>query len=98
MRARGSTRFVLVRGVGLFGGSFAIAASCAAYLQARTLRRVVQQAFPTAADPVPGFLAQVLPLGIGLSLVAGLLFGVVVWMVQNWLVRRSASSIEPAPN
>jgi hypothetical protein len=98
VRARGATHFILVRGVVFFGGFFAVASSCAAYLEARALRGTIRQAFPAAADPAPSFLAQVLPFGIGFSLVAGLLFGIIVWLVQNWLVRQSTLSGETTPN
>jgi hypothetical protein len=95
IRSRGPARFILLRGVLGFGSVFTIVHSVLAYFDARTVRHVMGQAFPGSPDPVHAFLIRVVPLQIVISLAGGFLVGAIVWLIEDWLFRRSAPHAAP---
>lgn len=84
IRQAGAFRFVATRGVACFGGLFAAAGCASDYVYALEVREILQRAFPGEADPLPSFMRDVLPGTIVASLLAGALWGALVWLFQEW--------------
>lgn len=100
LRSRGKIRFILVQGVLLYGGMLGLLFSAQAYLFDRHLQKTFAVAgLRPLPDTLQGLLLHLILPIFGMALGIGLLFGVAMWHLMEWLYRRrQRHAYREAPN
>jgi hypothetical protein len=76
----------MVEGVLLYGGTFAILGSALAYVLDRTDHETIK--FSWAPQPAPDLVTGVVLPTIAIALLMGLVGGVAMWWLMEWLYGR----------
>jgi hypothetical protein len=89
LRARGPIWFVTVHGVLLFGIPVTVLMSAFNYVLFRRFLNSMRAAFgPSFGEPTSAGLYRLVAQSVGIAIVGGLLYGIILWFLMESLYRR----------
>jgi hypothetical protein len=89
LRARGPIWFVTVHGVLLFGFPVTALMSAFSYVLFRRFLNSMRAAYgPSFGKPISEVLYRLVAQSVGIAIVGGLLYGIILWFLMESLYRR----------